>query len=646
MKWEEQIMRSKISFFNRTIFRKNITHFWPIWVLYSILCIWSMPIYSYFNLRNYNGAGLTATEQSYMKVINALDGFDLSMSAWVIFIFSISSAVAVFSYLYTSRSVNMIHALPVRREELFVTNYLSGILFMLIPQLVSFLITVFIWFGNGINHLEYLLQWLGIVTGETFFAYSLGVFCVMLTGNIVAAPAYFVLINYMYKGIWSIWNMVRQALIYGFTGNSEVYGLGLVPFEYFREKVGVVYPEGAGLKLPTIEGMSCLKWYVLAGVIFAVVALIIYRKRQLECAGDMIVISWIKPVVRWFGAILCAGLTGELVQTTFFTEKVLMGKAFPVLLGCWIVVGVLSFFGIEMIIEKQFKIFNKGLVAQCGVLVVLMVLFLGSLEKDVFQLEKQLPKVKDVAEVYVQGSYQRYITEPEKIKENIKLQKNIIASRDEYQQYFRKYYGKNECNYLMVDMTYITKTGKKQTWSYNLPIDDYYVKEEGSAVKELQEQEANYEDYMTYYFTEQYGNIELQSGSCFDWVDDEGNFQSIDISTEDAQGLVEAFKQDIASGEYCIYPYGEKERVKNTYVNTLTICYTPPKGAHLLQYGVDATTTWDIADGRTVEYTGIILTKACKNTIAQLEKMGYVDEKHKLMTEEVFQSIFDSEDIY
>ena len=583
MKWEEQIMRSKISFFNRTIFRKNITHFWPIWVLYNILCIWSMPIYSYFNLRNYNGAGLTATEQSYMKVINALDGFDLSMSAWVIFIFSISSAVAVFSYLYTSRSVNMIHALPVRREELFVTNYLSGILFMLIPQLVSFLITVFIWFGNG---------------------------------------------------------------IYGFTGNSEVYGLGLVPFEYFREKVGVVYPEGAGLKLPTIEGMSCLKWYVLAGVIFAVVALIIYRKRQLECAGDMIVIPWIKPVVRWFGAILCAGLTGELVQTTFFTEKVLMGKAFPVLLGCWIVVGVLSFFGIEMIIEKQFKIFNKGLVAQCGVLVVLMVLFLGSLEKDVFQLEKQLPKVKDVAEVYVQGSYQRYITEPEKIKENIKLQKNIITSRDEYQQYFRKYYGKNECNYLMVDMTYITKTGKKQTWSYNLPIDDYYVKEEGSAVKELQEQEANYEDYMTYYFTEQYGNIELQSGSCFDWVDDEGNFQSIDISTEDAQGLVEAFKQDIASGEYCIYPYGAKERVKNTYVNTLTICYTPPKGAHLLQYGVDATTTWDIADGRTVEYTGIILTKACKNTIAQLEKMGYVDEKHKLMTEEVFQSIFDSEDIY
>lgn len=637
-------MRSKTSFFNQTIFRKNMTHFWPIWVLYSILCIWSMPIYSFFNIRNYNSAGLNAEEQSYTRMLSVLEGFDLSMNATVIFIFAIASAVAVFSYLYTSRSVNMIHALPVRREELFVTNYVSGILFMLIPQLVSFLITVFIWFGNGITHLEYLLQWLGVVTVETFFAYSLGVFCVMLTGNIVAAPAYFVLFNYMYKGIWSIWNIVRQALIYGFVGSNEVYGLGLVPIEYFMERVGVVYPEGVGLKLPTIEGMDCLKWYALAGIVCGVLAFFIYRKRQLECAGDMIAISWVKPVVRWFGAILCAGLVGELVQTTFFTEKVLQGKAFPVLLGCWIVIGVLSFFGIEMVIEKQFQIFHKSLVIQSGIFVALVIVFLGGLEIDVFQLEKQLPKAEEVAEVYVQGSYQRYIIEPEKIEETLKLQKQIIESKTEYQQYFRKYYGKSECNYLIVDMTYITKNGKKQIWSYNLPIDDYYVKEDGSAVKELQKQEANYEDYMAYYFTEEYGNIELQTGSWFDWVDDDCNFQSIDISLEDTAKLLEAFKQDVASGAYRIYAYGEKGRVKNTYVNTLTICYIPPKGAHLLQYGLD-TEDDNIADGRMTEYTGIILTKDCKNTIAQLEKMGYVDEKHKLMTEEAFEAAFD-EDMY
>lgn len=638
-------MQSKTSFFNKTIFRKNITHFWPIWVLYSIFCIWSMPVYSYFNIRCYDNVGYTASELAYLKVWRALEGIQLSMNPWILFTFAIISAAAVFSYLYNSRSANMIHALPVRREELFVTNYLSGFLFMIVPQLVSFLLTVFVWFGNGITHLEYLLQWLGIMTGETFFAYSLGIFCVMLTGNMVAAPAYFVIFNYLYQGIWNVWNMVRRTLIYGFSGNTEIaYGAGIVPIEYFRKNVRVVYPEGATFQLPVIEGMGCLKWYILAALILVVMAMLMYQKRQLECAGDMIAISWVKPVARWLGAVLCAGLTGGLVQTTFFEEKVLLGEAFPILLVCWILGGVVSFFGIEMIIEKRFMIFHKNIVIQSGIFLVLVVLFLGSMEKDMFHLEEKIPNAEDVSKVYVQGSYERYLTEQKQIQDNIALQEKMIESREAYQQYFKKYYGKEECNYITVNMTYVFKNGKKQVWCYNLPVDEYYLKGEGSAVKELMEQESDPKDYLTYYFTEQHDNIRLQSGSSIDWVDEDCYFQNIEISTEDAEKLVEAFKADIDSGNYRIYPYSVSERMKNTYVNTLTICFTPPKGAHLLQYGMEYRE--NISDGRTTEYASIILTKECENTIALLKEMGYIDEKHRLMTEEEFDAAFGALDIY
>lgn len=638
-------MRSKISFFNKTIFWKNITHFWPIWVAYSIFCIWSMPVYSYFNIRCYDNVGYTAAELAYLKVWWALDGIELSMRPWILFTFAVISAVAVFSYLYNSRSANMIHALPVRREELFVTNYLSGFLFMVVPQLFSFLLTVFVWFGNGITHLEYLLQWLGIVVGETFFAYSLGIFCVMLTGNIVAAPAYFVIFNYLYQGIWNVWNRVCHTLIYGFAGNIEIaYGAGIVPIEYFRKKVRIVYPEGTTFQLPVIEGMGCLKWYILVALIFVGIAMLMYQKRQLECAGDMIAISWVKPVARWLGAVLCAGLTGGLVQTTFFEEKVLLGEAFPILLVCWILGGVLSFFGIEMMIEKRFMVFRKRLVIQSGIFLVLVVLFLGSMEKDIFHLEEKIPNVEEVAEVYVQGSYGRYLKEQNRIQDNLALQEKIIESREEYQQYFKKYYGKEDCNYMMFNITYMLKNGKKQVWSYNLPVDEYYLEKEGSAIRELMEQESDPKDYLTYYFTEQYDNIHLQSGSSIDWVDEDCNFQNIDISTEEVKELLEAFKEDISSGNYRIYPYSVSERIKNTYVNTLTICFTPPKGAHMLQYGLEYED--NISDGKSTEYAGIILTKECKNTIALLEKMGYIDEKHRLVTEEEFEAIFDTLDIY
>ena len=35
MNWEERIMLSKTSYFNATLFRKNLTRFWPLWGMAS-----------------------------------------------------------------------------------------------------------------------------------------------------------------------------------------------------------------------------------------------------------------------------------------------------------------------------------------------------------------------------------------------------------------------------------------------------------------------------------------------------------------------------------------------------------------------------------------------------------------------------------
>ena len=37
-------MKSKISFFNKAIFKKNFTHFWPVWVLYTLYLIMVFPV--------------------------------------------------------------------------------------------------------------------------------------------------------------------------------------------------------------------------------------------------------------------------------------------------------------------------------------------------------------------------------------------------------------------------------------------------------------------------------------------------------------------------------------------------------------------------------------------------------------------------
>ena len=37
-------MRSKTSYFNETVFWKNITHFWPVWLIYTILLLCMLPL--------------------------------------------------------------------------------------------------------------------------------------------------------------------------------------------------------------------------------------------------------------------------------------------------------------------------------------------------------------------------------------------------------------------------------------------------------------------------------------------------------------------------------------------------------------------------------------------------------------------------
>ena len=51
-------------------------------------------------------------------------------------LYGVAVAMAVFSYLYSARSVSLMHSLPIRRSGLFLTNYISGLLFFVVPNLI------------------------------------------------------------------------------------------------------------------------------------------------------------------------------------------------------------------------------------------------------------------------------------------------------------------------------------------------------------------------------------------------------------------------------------------------------------------------------------------------------------------------------
>ena len=123
--WEVRTMQSKTSCFNGTLFRKNLTRFWPLWGLASFI---GAPVppgdFAEFSRGDWS---LTAPEftRMYYQVVSVVPAIDL--------VYAALCALAVWSYLYSARSVGLMHTLPIRREGIFLTNFLSGFAMTLIP---------------------------------------------------------------------------------------------------------------------------------------------------------------------------------------------------------------------------------------------------------------------------------------------------------------------------------------------------------------------------------------------------------------------------------------------------------------------------------------------------------------------------------
>ena len=210
MSWEVRTMRSATSYFNFTLLRKNFARFWPIWSLYGLFWLAVLPLNILSNRIHWDGG------MARSLPLNYLDGGP-SAAVTLTALFGLLCAMAVFSYLYASRSVGMLHALPLRREGLFLTNYLSGLLFLLLPNLAVFLLALAAEVFAGTVVFSSLFTWLVVVSLFGLFFYSFAVFCAMFTGHVLALPAFYVVLNGLAAGLCWVFSRMAEEFLFGFT---------------------------------------------------------------------------------------------------------------------------------------------------------------------------------------------------------------------------------------------------------------------------------------------------------------------------------------------------------------------------------------------------------------------------------------------
>ena len=436
-------MRSKTSCFNGTLFRKNLSRYWPLWGLASFGGA-MFPLAMLLELLH-NGFRFWSpleTRQAYYTV--------LSYGVPVIsIVYAILCAMAVWNYLYNARSVGMMHTLPIRREGLFVTNVLSGLTMMAIPYAVTgvLLVLVTMLFG-GFEPVGVLVTVLGVM-GESLFFFGLATFCAFIVGNVFMLPALYGLLNFIAVLTDFMVNLLAQGFCFGLNSSYSGTVEWLSPVVYLVQKIspnstyetqwvtdrlGGQRYETSVLTSVTLENGWLIAAYAAAGAALLGLAWLLYRRRRSESAGDVVAVGWMKPVFRYGCAVYAAILGGRLLYALLW-ESFQNGQYFALLpmILCMIAGGAVGYYAASMLLAKTPRVFKttwKGMLAValgCAALC-------GAMKYDLFGVTRRIPAPDSVKLVNVYAAGSNYYLTPGKddalIEKVRTLHQTIIDDKD------------------------------------------------------------------------------------------------------------------------------------------------------------------------------------------------------------------------
>lgn len=407
-------MKSRISFFNSTALRKDITRYAPLWGLYTVFTL--MVVFL-----------LWSNDSTPARFGNNASAIMQSMGL-VNFAYGGLCAVLLFGDLFNSRLCNALHAMPLRREGWFLTHCIAGFLFCLVPNtlaalLCAALLQQYCWLA---------FVWLGLMVLQFLLFFGVGVLASVSAGNRLGAIAIYGIINFF--AVITAWLVMTfyEPFLYGIELDLERYVL-LSPIMAFT---GSEYVMTHYSKFPAelvFEGFLPEDWrfaYIAAavGVVFLALAVLVYRKRKLENAGDLISLQPVRPVFLIIYT-LCVG------AVMYFISDIMAEAGRYVFLALGLIIG---FFTGRMLLERKVNVFRGKNFLAFAVFVAVFVGSIGLTWVDPFGTTRYVPRAQQVESVtispynnyhYLRDDAKLKMTEQEDIETITALHRDLVTNR-------------------------------------------------------------------------------------------------------------------------------------------------------------------------------------------------------------------------
>ena len=323
MSWEVLTMKCRTLSSDLAILKKDLTRFAPVWLgLCAYLAIWAANL-------------LASDEYARLFVYEPIAQ-----------IFAPIIALVLFGYLCDPKECFMVHSLPIRRERLFGIHILAGLIMFLVPTAIFCFVT------RNVTDASAMYRFL-FTAAEFLLLFCIAVLCMILTGRKIGTAGLYLFLMVLPDVLDTIVQDLYLPLLPGVYYSSVFYMLSpmMVVSSYANFYNDMV--------------LQSSDWLYLVGVLLASLAilgisLLFYRKRKVECAGDLLSVSSLVPVFA-----VCAFFFGAVFMISFDS-----GPNPRVYFGA--VIGYLAYW---MLSKKTARVFTKRIVLG---LVGLLVLFTAS----------------------------------------------------------------------------------------------------------------------------------------------------------------------------------------------------------------------------------------------------------------------------
>lgn len=469
-------MKSRTLSCKAAAFRKDITRFWPVWVGYMI-CLIIVQILQANDDLSYWYAANMGEAISVMAVVNLCYGFVV--------------AATLFGDLFNARMCNGLHSLPLRREHWFSVHVKAALLFSLVPTalMTAFSEAIICLYSDMIAGWQVPLYWFAASNLQFLFFFGLAVFCVMCAGSRFGALAIYGILNFFSILVYLLVDQLYTPLLKGVTTMSGPFEL-LCPvwqilnkrcINFDRVETGKTFVENGFEQKEYIgqlnvvpEGWLYIGVVALLGLVLLLLARQIYKKRNLECAGDFLAVRWLEAPFQVVFTVLCAaGFHG--VFMVFFGVRT---DTINVLHAIGLIVG---WFGGRMLIERSTRVFRVKNFVGFGLITAVMAASLYVTWLDPLGIETWIPKVGETKSATLRINYRSgYTTEiPAEIADitrlhELALEQNLTMHPDYDDMYYNPAY--NDHNAVQIILQYTAPNG----W---LSQRNYYVEAAGESAE-------------------------------------------------------------------------------------------------------------------------------------------------------------------